>query len=47
MEVIRGDAPTFFGTFLALVPLAWLMSQIYVMEGAGWWAILLVILPST
>jgi putative nucleotidyltransferase with HDIG domain len=45
MDVIRGDAPTFVGTFLALVPLAWLMSQVYVLDGVGWWAILLVILP--
>jgi hypothetical protein len=44
-EVVRGDAPTFVGTFVALVPLAWLMSQVYVLPGVGWWAILLVILP--
>ncbi len=44
-HVIRGDTPTFVGTFLALVPLAWLMSQVYVLTGVGWWAILLVILP--
>ena len=44
-EIIRGDTPTFVGTFLALVPLAWLMSQVYVLAGVGWWAILLVILP--
>jgi hypothetical protein len=43
--VIRGDAPTFAGTFLALVPLAWLMSQVYVLAGVGGWAILLVVLP--
>ena len=45
IEIIRGDTPTFVGTFLALVPLAWLMSQVYVLAGVGWWAILLVILP--
>jgi len=45
LDVIRGDVPTFVGTFLALVPLAWLMSQVYVLDGVGWWAILLVILP--
>jgi hypothetical protein len=44
-EVIKGDTPTFVGTFLALVPLAWMMSQVYVLPGVGWWAILLVILP--
>ncbi len=45
VDIVRGDAPTFFWTFLALVPLAWLMSQIYVLPGVGWWAVLLVILP--
>jgi hypothetical protein len=45
LDVIRGDVPTFVGTFLALVPLAWLMSRVYVLDGVGWWAILLVILP--
>ena len=45
IEIVRGDTPTFVGTFLALVPLAWLMSQVYVLPGVGWWAILLVILP--
>jgi hypothetical protein len=45
IDVIRGDAPTFVGTFLALVPLAWLMSVVYILSGVGWWAILLVILP--
>jgi hypothetical protein len=45
LEVVRGDTPTFVGTFLALVPLAWLMSQVYVLPGVGWWAIVLVILP--
>ncbi len=44
-SVVRGDTPTFVGTFVALVPLAWLMSQVYVLPGVGWWAILLVILP--
>ena len=33
--VVRGDAPTFVGTFVALVPLAWLMSQVYVLPGVG------------
>jgi len=45
IDVIRSDTPTYVGTFLALVPLAWLMSQVYVLPGVGWWAILLVILP--
>jgi hypothetical protein len=45
VEIVRGDAPTYVGTFLALVPLAWLMGQVYVLPGVGWWAILLVILP--
>ena len=27
------------------MPLAWLMSQVYVLTGVGWWAILLVVLP--
>lgn len=44
-DVIRGDAPTFAGTFVALVPLAWLIAQVYVLPGVGWWAILLIILP--
>jgi hypothetical protein len=45
LDVIRGDLPTFVGTFLALATLAWLMSQVYVLTGVGWWAVLLVILP--
>jgi putative nucleotidyltransferase with HDIG domain len=45
LEVLRKDTPAFFGTYLALVPLAWLMSKVYVLPGVGWWAILLVILP--
>jgi putative nucleotidyltransferase with HDIG domain len=45
LEVLRKDAPTYLGTFLALVPLAWLMSKVYVLPGVGWWAILLVVLP--
>jgi putative nucleotidyltransferase with HDIG domain len=45
LEVFRKDTPAFFGTFLALAPLAWLMTKVYVLPGVGWWAILLVILP--
>ena len=43
--VVRGDTPTFVGTFVALVPLAWLVAEVYVMPGVGWWAVLLVVLP--
>ncbi len=45
VRVIRSDMPTYVTTFLGLVPLAWLMSQVYVLDGVGWWAILLVVLP--
>src|SRR5204863_3831642 len=30
---------------LALAPLAWLMTRMYSLEGAGWWATLLFALP--
>ncbi|HSW41920.1 MAG TPA: HD-GYP domain-containing protein [Patescibacteria group bacterium] len=45
VRVIRGDMPAYVWTFLGLVPLAWLMSKVYVLEGVGWWAIFLVLLP--
>jgi len=45
VEIVRVDMPVYLGTFLALVPLAWLLSQIYVLPGVGWWAVLLVIVP--
>lgn len=45
VRVIRSDSLTYVVTFLGLVPLAWLMSKVYVLDGVGWWAVLLVVLP--
>ena len=44
-SVVRGDAPTYAITFLALVPLAWLVAQVYPQAGVGWWSVLLIVLP--
>jgi HD superfamily phosphohydrolase YqeK len=44
-RVFRSNITDFFQTFLALVPLAWLVAEVYVMPGVGWWAVLLVVLP--
>jgi HD superfamily phosphohydrolase YqeK len=44
-RVFRSNVTDFFQTFLALVPLAWLVAEVYVMPGVGWWAVLLVVLP--
>ncbi len=44
-SVVRGDAPTYVVNFLALVPLAWLVAQVYPQPGAGWWSVLLIVLP--
>jgi HD superfamily phosphohydrolase YqeK len=44
-RVLRSNITDFFQTFLALVPLAWLVAEVYVMPGVGWWAVLLVVLP--
>jgi hypothetical protein len=43
--VMRGDLPTFFGNWVALAPLAWLMARIYGLPGVGWWATLFFTLP--
>jgi putative nucleotidyltransferase with HDIG domain len=42
--VAVGDARGFGANLLALTPLAWLMSQVYQLQG-GWWATLLFALP--
>ncbi len=42
---MRGDAPTYVVNFLALVPLAWLVAQVYPQAGVGWWSVLLIVLP--
>ncbi len=42
--VALGDAKGFGASLLALTPLAWLMAQIYQLQG-GWWATLLFALP--
>jgi HD-GYP domain-containing protein (c-di-GMP phosphodiesterase class II) len=44
-RVLLSDASEYFLTFLALAPLAWLVAEVYVMPGVGWWAVLLVVLP--
>jgi HD-GYP domain-containing protein (c-di-GMP phosphodiesterase class II) len=45
LRVLMSDASEYFLTFLALGPLAWLVAEVYVMPGVGWWAVLLVVLP--
>jgi len=40
-----GAARAFGANLLALAPLAWLMSRMYSLPGAGWWATLLFALP--
>ncbi len=44
-KVLVGDSRNYLVNFLALVPLAWLLAQVYALPGVGWWAILLVVLP--
>jgi putative nucleotidyltransferase with HDIG domain len=44
-HVAMGDARGFGANLLALVPVAWLMAQVYLIPGAGWWATLLFALP--
>jgi len=44
-RVVSSNVADFFQTFLALVPLAWLIAEIYVLPGVGWWSVLLVVLP--
>ena len=41
--VVSGDLPTFFGNWVALSPLAWLMA--FATAKVGWWATLLFALP--
>ncbi len=44
--VLQGDFRGFSINFVALAPVGWLMSRIYIAaEGAGWWATLLFALP--
>jgi putative nucleotidyltransferase with HDIG domain len=45
-EILLGDARGFGTNLLALAPLAWLMSRVYLLgAGSGWWATLLFALP--
>jgi hypothetical protein len=44
-SVVSGDLPMFLATFVALAPLAWVMTQIYRIAEVGWWATLLLALP--
>jgi len=44
-ELFAGDVPAFWGNLIALAPLGWLMSRMYSLPGAGWWAMLLFALP--
>jgi hypothetical protein len=43
--VAMGGGGAFAANSLALAPLAWLMSRIFLLPGAGWWAALLFALP--
>ena len=44
-SVVSGDLPMFLATFVALAPLAWVMTQIYRIAEVGWWATLFLALP--
>jgi hypothetical protein len=44
-RVVTEDLPVFAATFAALAPLAWVMTEIYRLPGAGWWATLFFTLP--
>jgi len=43
--VLLGDARGFLINFFALTPLAWLMSQVFMIPRTGWWTTLLFALP--
>jgi putative nucleotidyltransferase with HDIG domain len=44
-HVVSEDLPVFAATFAALAPLAWVMTEIYRLQGVGWWATLFFTLP--
>ena len=44
-SLITGAFRSIAANLLALAPLAWLMTQLYSLPGAGWWATLLFALP--
>ena len=44
-ELLFGDVQAFWGNLFALAPLGWLMSRMYSLPGAGWWAMLLFAVP--
>jgi putative nucleotidyltransferase with HDIG domain len=45
-SMVLGETRAYAASVFALVPLAWLMSRVYlVLEGSGWWATLLFALP--
>ncbi|MEA2519109.1 MAG: hypothetical protein QOF49_1189 [Chloroflexota bacterium] len=45
LELFAGDVRAFWGNLFALAPLGWLMSRMYSLPGAGWWAMLLFAVP--
>jgi putative nucleotidyltransferase with HDIG domain len=45
LSVIRADLGSYWVHLVALVPIAWLMAQIYRTPGLGWWATLLFVVP--
>jgi HD-GYP domain-containing protein (c-di-GMP phosphodiesterase class II) len=45
IETFVGDVQAFWGNLFALAPLGWLMSRVYSLPGAGWWAMLLFAVP--
>jgi HD-GYP domain-containing protein (c-di-GMP phosphodiesterase class II) len=44
-SLMTGGVRSIAANLLALAPLAWLMSRMYALPGAGWWATLLFALP--
>ncbi len=44
--VVFGELRQYAIGGIAIIPMAWLMAQLYQQTGIGWWAVLLVVLPT-
>jgi HD-GYP domain-containing protein (c-di-GMP phosphodiesterase class II) len=44
-RVVSEDLPVFGSTFAALVPMAWVMTEVYRIPEVGWWATIFFTLP--